>query len=65
MATIRAFFPKIMELIPVFEKGQGRSPSSSSYTAVVIRACRILKLTKFAIKKLKTDVFSVSTMFPL
>ena len=33
----------------------------SSYTPVVIKACRILLLTKFTIVKLKTDVFSVST----
>ena len=33
MTTIRAFFPKLGHFFPIFEKGQGRSPTlpSSSY----------------------------------
>ena len=57
-------FLKTRELFSSFEKGQGRSPLlPSSYTTIVTRACRILLLTKFTIMKLKTDVFSVSTIF--
>ena len=37
-------------------------PPGSSYTPVVIRMCRILLLNKFTIMKLKTDVFSFSTV---
>ena len=63
MATIRALFPKISELFPVFQRGQGISPlPPSSCTLVVMRACRILLFTKFTIMKLKTDVLSVYTI---
>ena len=65
MATIRALFPKIRELFLQFSrKGRGDlTLPPSSYTPVVIRACRILLLTKVTIIILKTDVFSVSTIF--
>ena len=36
---------------------------SSSYAPVVIRKYRILMFTKFAIVKLKIDIFSVSMIF--
>ena len=49
-------------LFQFLKKGMWDVPlPPSSYTHVVIRACRILLLTKFTIVKLKTDVFSVST----
>ena len=65
MATIWALFLKISELFSSFRESAGEISTAlpSSYTPVVIRACRILLLTKFTIMKLKTDVFSISTIF--
>ena len=56
MATIWALF---------LEKGHEISPPlPSSYTPVAISSCRLLLVTIFlTIMKLKTDVFSVSTIF--
>ena len=57
MDTIRTLFPKIRET------GQGGSPPSpTSYTPVVIKASKIILLTKFTIIKLKTNVFSGSSI---
>ena len=60
MATIRSFFPKNQGSFFQFSrKDRVALPlRPSSYTPVVIRACRMLLLTKFTIAKLKTDVFS-------
>ena len=65
MATIRALIPKIKELFFQFSRKSSGDPllPPSSYTPAVIRAYRILLLTKFTIMKLKTDVFTVSTIF--
>ena len=57
--------PKSGHLSSNFQEGAGEtSPSRpSSYALVVIRKYRISLLTKFAIVKLKIDLFSVSRIF--
>ena len=59
MATIRSFIPKNQESFFQFSrKDRVAVPlRPSNYTPVVIRARRMLLLTKFTIAKLKTDVF--------
>ena len=59
------FFSKSGKFFPVLEKEQRKSPPPprSSYTPVVMKASRILLLTKYTIMKLRTDVFAVSTIF--
>ena len=54
-----------MELLSIFRERAGEipPPPPSSYTPAVIRVCRILLLTKLTIMKLKTDVFSILTIF--
>ena len=65
MTKIRTLFLKIRALFSNFQESAGEtSPSSpSSYAPVVIRKYRIPLLTKFAIVKLKIDLFSVSMIF--
>ena len=65
MDEISAPFPKIRALFSNFQKSTGVKPSSSpsSYAPVVIRKYRIPLFTKFAIVKLKIDLFSVSMIF--
>ena len=65
MATTWALLLKIRERFSRFrERAREISlPPPFSYTPVVIRVCTILLLTKFTIMKLKTDVFSLSTIF--
>ena len=65
MIKIRTLFPKIRALSSNFQESEEEtSPSPpSSYASVVIRKCRIPLFTKFAIVKLKIDLFSVSMIF--
>ena len=65
MTKIRILFLKIRALFSNFQESTGEtSPSSpSSYAPVVIRKYRIPLLIKFAIVKLKIDLFRVSMVF--
>ena len=62
MTKIRTLFLKIRALFSNFQETAGET-SPSGYTPVVIRKYRILLLTKFAIVKLKIDIFRVSMIF--
>ena len=59
MVKIWTLFLQIRELFSILRGGARKisHPPPSSYTALVIRALRILLLTKFTLMKLKTDVF--------
>ena len=59
---MRTLFPKIRALSSNFQESAGEtSPSPlSSYAPIVIRKYRIPFFTKFAIVKLKIDLFRVS-----
>ena len=65
ISKIRTLFLKIRALSSNFQESAGEtSPSCpSSYAPVVIRKYRIPLLTKFAIVKLKIDLFTVSMIF--
>ena len=65
MTKIRTLFLKIRALFSNSqESAEETSPSSPySYAPVVIRKHRIPLLTKFAIVKLKIDLFRVSMIF--
>ena len=65
MIKIRTLFLKVRALSSNFqEKEVETSPSPpSSYAPVVVRKYRIPLFTKFAIVKLKIDLFSVSMIF--
>ena len=65
MTEIRTLFLKIRAFSSKFQESAGEtSPSSpTSYAPVVIRKYRIRLLTKFAIVKLKIDLFIVSMIF--
>ena len=65
MTKIRTRFFKIRALSSNFQESGGETSSSSptSYAPVEIRKYRIHLLTKFAIVKLKIDLFSVSMIF--
>ena len=65
MTKIRTLFPKIREPSSIFQESAGETSLSppSSYAPVVIRENRIPLFTKFAIVKLKIDLFRVSMIF--
>ena len=65
MTKIRTLFLKFRVFSSNFqEKAGDTSPSPSSrYAPMVVRKYRILLFTKFAILKLKIDLFSVSLIF--
>ena len=65
MTKIRTLFMKISALSSNFQGNAGETPPSSPscYAPVVLRKYRIPLLTKFAILKLKIDLFSVSMIF--
>ena len=65
MTKIRTLFLKIRTLLSNFQGSEGEtSPSPpSSYTPVVIKKYRIPLLTKFAIVKLKINLFRVFMIF--
>ena len=64
MTKIRTLFLKFSALSTNFQKSAGEtSPSSSSSYAPVVRKYRVPLLTKFAIVKLKIDLFMVSMIF--
>ena len=63
MAAVWAFFSKNGTFFQFSRKDTGDLPLlHSSDTPVVVRACKILLLTKLTIMKVKTDVLSVSTI---
>ena len=65
LIKIRTLFPKIRALSSNFKEiEEDTSPfPPSSYASLVITKYRIPLLTKFAIVKLKIDLFSVSIIF--
>ena len=65
MIKIRTLFPNIRALSSNFQESKVETSSSppSSYASVIIRKYRIPLFTKFAIVKLKIDIFSVSMIF--
>ena len=65
ITKIRTLFLKIRALVSNFKESARETPhtSPSSYAPVVIRKYRIPLLTKFAIVKLKIDLFRVSMIF--
>ena len=65
MIKIRTLFPKIRALSSNFQESEvDTSPFRlSSYAPVVMRKYRIPLFTKFAIVKLKVDLFSASIIF--
>ena len=65
MTKIRTLFLKIRALSSNFQESAGETSPfcPSSYAPVVIRKYRIPLLTKFAIVKLKIDLFRVSMIF--
>ena len=61
MTKMRTLFLKFTALSTNFQKSAGEtSPSSPSSYAPVVRKYRVPLLTKFAIVKLKIDLFMVS-----
>ena len=62
MTKIRTLFLKIRALSSNFQESAGET-SPSSYTPVVIRKYTIPLVTKFAIVKLKIDLFRASMIF--
>ena len=65
MTKIKTLFLKIRALLSNFQESEGEtSPSPpSTYAPVVIRKYRIPLLTKFAIVKLKINLFRVFMIF--
>ena len=65
MTKIRTLFPKIRALSSNFQESAGETSllPPSSYAPVVMREYRIPLFTKFAIVKLKINLFRVSMIF--
>ena len=66
MINIGTRFPKIRALSSNFQESAGEtslSPPSCSYVPLVMREYRIPLFTKFAIVKLKINLFRVSMIF--
>ena len=65
MTNIRTRFPKIRPLSSNFQESAGETSLSplSSYAPLVMREYRIPLFTKFAIVKLKINLFRVSMIF--
>ena len=65
MTNIRTRFPKIRALSSNFQESAGETSLSppSSYAPLVMREYRIPLFTKFAIVKLKINLFRVSMIF--
>ena len=65
MTKIRTLFLKIRAFPSSFQESEGETSSSppSSYAPVVIKKYRIPLLTKFAIVKLKINLFRVFMIF--
>ena len=65
MTKIRTLFLKIRALSSNFQESAGETSLSppSSYAPLVMRECRIPLFTKFAIVKLKINLFRASMIF--